>query len=250
MALWVGWARASSEYEFIDITFAYDEKTPVFSGLNLTVEEGETIALVGESGAGKSTILNLLLGFNKVDAGEILIDGQSINSLDLRSYRKFLSVVPQKTILFSGSIRENITYGNPRISDKELWQVINAANLRPVIEKLPQGLDTQVGEHGDKLSGGQRQRISIARAIIRNPRVIIFDEATSSLDSLSEKEIQEAIEHLTKDRTTFIVAHRLSTIRHADKIAVIGEGGCIEYGTYEELMAKKGAFYALKQIQS
>ncbi len=238
------------KYEFVDVSFAYDEKTPVFSGLNLTVEEGETIALVGESGAGKSTILNLLLGFNKVDSGEIRIDGKPINSLDLRSYRKFLSVVPQKTILFSGSIRENITYGNPRISDKALWQVIDQANLRSVIEKLPQGLDTQVGEHGDKLSGGQRQRISIARAIIRNPRVIIFDEATSSLDSLSEKEIQQAIEHLTKDRTTFIVAHRLSTIRHADKIAVIGEGGCIEYGTYEELMAKQGAFYALKQIQS
>ncbi|MBQ9964655.1 MAG: ABC transporter ATP-binding protein [Clostridia bacterium] len=241
--------QLDGNYEFRNVRFAYENEAPVLQDLNLTVHAGETVALVGESGAGKSTVLNLLIGFNEILDGEILIDGRSIDSINLRSYRKFLSVVPQKTILFSGTIRENITYGNPRISEKRLWEVIDAANLRSVIEKLPNGLDTQVGEHGDKLSGGQRQRIAIARAIIRNPRVIIFDEATSALDSVSEREIQEAIDNLTRDRTTFIVAHRLSTIRNADKIAVIGEGRCLEYGTYEELMDKKGEFYKLKQVQ-
>jgi ATP-binding cassette subfamily B protein len=222
----------------------------VLNDFSLNVKQGETIALVGESGAGTSTVLNLVTGFNRINNGEILIDGKNINDIDLRSYRRFISIVPQKSILFSGTIKENITYGNPRISEKKLWEVIDAANLRSVIEKLPDGINTNVGEHGDKLSGGQKQRISIARAIIRNPRVIIFDEATSALDSVSEQEIQNAIETLTKDRTTFIVAHRLSTIRNADKIAVVGEGRCIEYGTYEELMAKKGEFYKLKQLQS
>ena len=168
----------------------------------------------------------------------------------MRSYRRFVSIVPQNSILFSGTIRENITYGRKHVTDELLNYVIKAARLESVIEKLPDGLDTSVGEHGAKLSGGQRQRISIARAIIRDPRVIIFDEATSALDSVTEKEIQEAIENLTKDRTTFIVAHRLSTIRNADKIAVVDNGRCVEYGTYDELMAKKGRFYNLKQIQS
>lgn len=240
----------NGEYVFKNVHFDYDEHTPVLNDFSLVVKKGETIALVGESGAGKSTVLNLVTGFNRINNGEILIDGKNINDIDLRSYRRFISIVPQKSILFSGTIKENITYGNPKISEKKLWEVIDAANLRSVIEKLPDGINTNVGEHGDKLSGGQRQRISIARAIIRNPRVIIFDEATSALDSVSEQEIQNAIETLTKDRTTFIVAHRLSTIRNADKIAVVGEGRCIEYGTYEELMAKKGEFYKLKQLQS
>ena len=240
----------NGEYIFKNVHFDYDEHTPVLNDFSLTVKQGETIALVGESGAGKSTVLHLVTGFNRINNGELLIDGKNINDIDLRSYRRFISIVPQKSILFSGTIKENITYGNPKISEKKLWEVIDAANLRSVIEKLPDGINTNVGEHGDKLSGGQRQRISIARAIIRNPKVIIFDEATSALDSVSEQEIQKAIETLTKDRTTFIVAHRLSTIRNADKIAVVGDGRCIEYGTYEELMAKKGEFYKLKQLQS
>ncbi len=238
------------EYIFKNVDFAYERENPVLKNFNLNVKKGETIALVGESGAGKSTVLNLVMGFNKINSGSLLIDGNDINGIDLRSYRKHISVVPQKSILFSGTIRDNITYGNPKISNKKLWQVIDAANLRSVIENLPNGLETNVGEHGDKLSGGQKQRISIARAIIRDPKVIIFDEATSSLDSISEREIQNAIENLTKERTTFIVAHRLSTIRNADKIAVIENGSCVEYGTYDELMAKKGAFYKFKQLQS
>lgn len=172
-----------------------------------------------------------------------------MGKIDLHSYRRFLSVVPQKSILFSGTIRDNITYGS-KISEEKLQAVIDAAQLRSVIAKLPNGLDTDVGEHGDRLSGGQKQRISIARAIIRDPRVIIFDEATSALDSVSEREIQKAIDHLTRDRTTFIVAHRLSTIRNADKIAVICDGQCVEYGTYDDLMNRRGEFYTLKKTQS
>lgn len=237
-------------FEFNNVFFKYDNESRVLNGINLKINKGETIALVGESGSGKSTIVNLVTGFYKPTSGEILIDGKNIEQINLHSYRRFLSVVPQKTILFSGTIKENITYGNPRISKERLNEVIEAAQLGNVIEKLPKGLNTSVGEHGDKLSGGQKQRIAIARAIIRDPKVIVFDEATSALDSVSEAEIQKAIDHLTKNRTTFIVAHRLSTIRNADKIAVIREGRCVEFGTYEELMEKKGEFYNLKSLQA
>ena len=238
------------EYEFKNVCFKYDDKTPVLNDFSLTVKPGETVALVGESGAGKSTVLNLVIGFNKLDSGSFKIDGIDAEKIDMRSYRRFISMVPQTSILFSGTIRENITYGRRHVTDELLNYAVKAARLESVIEKLPDGLDTTVGEHGAKLSGGQRQRISIARAIIRNPRVIIFDEATSALDSVTESEIQKAIENLTENRTTFIVAHRLSTIKNADKIAVVENGRCIEYGTYDELMAKKGAFYKLKKMQS
>ncbi len=237
-------------YEFKNVSFNYDLETHVLNGLNLTVNEGETVALVGESGSGKSTIINLVVGFNIAEGGELLIDGQNIKDFDLRSYRKNISVVPQSSILFSGTVRENITYGSSDYTDEEIDFAIKAARLEDVIARLPHGLDTSVGEHGAKLSGGQRQRIAIARAIIRNPRVIIFDEATSALDSVTEREIQAAIDNLTRDRTTFIVAHRLSTIKNADKIAVIKDGRCVEMGTYDELIAKKGEFYAFKEIQS
>lgn len=240
----------AGKYEFKDISFDYDERTHVLTDFNLTVEPGETVALVGESGSGKSTIMNLVIGFNKAHSGQLLIDGININDIDLHSYRRMISVVPQNTILFSGSIKDNITYGRKHITDEQLKEVIHMAQLDSVIEKLPDGINTMVGEHGSKLSGGQRQRISIARAIIRDPRVIIFDEATSALDSVTEREIQAAIDSLTRDRTTFIVAHRLSTIKNADKIAVLRDGRCVEYGTYDELLAKKGEFYHYKQMQS
>ncbi len=238
------------KYEFKDVSFNYDMETHVLNGLNLTVNEGETIALVGESGSGKSTIINLVVGFNLAESGELLIDGKSIKDFDLRSYRKNISVVPQNSILFSGTVLENITYGRNDYTDEEIAEAVKAARLEDVIARLPRGLQTSVGEHGAKLSGGQRQRIAIARAIIRNPRVIIFDEATSALDSVTEREIQAAIDNLTRDRTTFIVAHRLSTIKNADKIAVIKDGKCVEMGTYDELIAIKGEFYAFKEIQS
>ncbi|NYE06423.1 ABC-type multidrug transport system fused ATPase/permease subunit [Bacillus niacini] len=221
----------------------------ILHDINLEVKQGETVAFVGESGSGKSTILNLLIGFIQPTEGRILLDGHDMSSIDLRSFRHHLAVVPQSTILFSGTILQNITYGMPSVTEDELKRVLLAANLWDVIEKLPDGLNTRIGEHGDKLSGGQRQRVSIARALIRNPKVIILDEATSALDSHSEKKIQEALNTLCHGRTTFIVAHRLSTIRNADKIAVIENGRCVEFGTYDELMFTKGKFYELKQLQ-
>lgn len=238
-------------FEFKDVKFKYNNASNnILHELNLVVEPGETIALVGESGAGKSTILNLVIGFNFATEGRVLVDGKDMSKIDLRSYRKHLAVVPQTSILFSGTIRDNITYGMEDVDEDTLKEVIKAANLSDLIGSLPNGIDTVVGEHGGKLSGGQRQRISIARALIRHPKVIVLDEATSALDSISEKLIQEALGNLTKGRTTFIVAHRLSTIRDADKIAVIADGHCVEYGTFDELMALKGEFYKMKVIQS
>lgn len=241
--------KVRGEFDFEQVNFYYDPATPVLNGLNLHVNAGETIALVGESGAGKSTIINLIIGFIKAKGGTIRLDGMDMSDIHLRSYRKFIAVVPQTSILFSGTIRDNITYGLPSVSEEKLKEVLRAANLTNFIESLPDGLETVVGEHGGKLSGGQRQRISIARALIRDPQIIILDEATSALDSISEKEIQEALNNLTKNRTTFIVAHRLSTIRNADKIAVIQGGKCAEYGTYDELMEKKGEFYEMRKLQ-
>lgn len=237
-------------YELRDVTFRYrDGNKPILQHLNLTVNAGETVALVGESGSGKSTIINLITGFNFCSDGAVLVDGVDIKELDLRAYRKHIAVVLQNSILFSGSIRDNITYGSPHVSEEYLQKIIDLACLRDVIDSLPEGLNTLVGEQGNRLSGGQRQRISIARALIRNPQVIIFDEATSALDTVSEKHIQTAIDNLSKDKTTFIVAHRLSTIKNADKIAVIKDGHCVEFGTYNELLEKKGEFYRFRQMQ-
>lgn len=239
------------EFEFRDAVFSYkDDNKPVLDHLNLKIHQGETLALVGESGAGKSTILNMIMGFNRLDSGSVTLDGRNLNDIDMRSVRKHLAVVPQNTILFSGTIRDNITYGLSNISDGKLWEVIKAVNLEDLINKLPDGLDTMLGEHGNTLSGGQRQRISIARAIIRDPKIIILDEATSALDSISEKHIQAAINNLAKGRTMIVVAHRLSTIRDADRIAVISGGKCSEIGTYEELIEKKGEFYKLSSMQT
>lgn len=239
------------EFIFKNVSFKYkDNNKNVLNHLNLEIHAGETLALVGESGAGKSTILNMIMGFNKIDSGNIFLDGMDISEIDMRSVRRHLAVVPQNTILFSGTIRDNITYGLPDISDEELNEVITAVNLEDLINELPDGVDTMLGEHGDTLSGGQRQRISIARALIRDPKIIVLDEATSALDSISEKKIQSALNNLAKGRTMIVVAHRLSTIRDADRIAVINEGKCSEIGTYEELIEKKGEFYKLNSIQT
>lgn len=239
------------EITFKNVEFQYkDSDAPILTNLNFTINPGETIAFVGASGAGKSTILNLVIGFFQATGGQVLIDNQDIMTLNLQSYRSHIAVVPQNAILFSDSIRENIIYGTNNISDEELNKIIKAANLEELIESLPEGLDTKITEHGMNLSGGQRQRISIARAFVRNPKILVLDEATSALDSISEKKIQKSIENLVKDRTTLVVAHRLSTIRNADKIAVIGNGGLEEFGTYDELMEKKGKFYKLKKLQA
>lgn len=238
------------EFVFSDVSFKYkDDDKQILSRLNLTIKAGETLALVGESGSGKTTILNMIMGFYKADSGKVFLDGQDISMIDMRSVRKHLAVVPQNTILFSGTIRDNITYGLPDITDEKIDEVIRAVNLQDMISKLPDGLDTMLGEHGDTLSGGQKQRISIARALIRDPKIIVLDEATSALDSISEKHIQSAIANLAKGRTMIVVAHRLSTIRDADRIAVINDGKCSEIGTYEELLEKKGEFYQLNKVQ-
>lgn len=238
------------DISFQDVTFQFrDADKPVLEHLNFEVRAGETVAFVGASGAGKTTILNLVIGFLQTGEGKVLIDGKDMRHFNLQSYRQHIAVVPQTPILFTGTVRENITYGADDVSEDFLREVIHAANLEELVAELPDGLDTVITEHGSNLSGGQRQRISIARAFIRNPKILILDEATSALDSVSEKKIQDSIERLVKNRTTLIVAHRLSTIRNADKIAVVGEGGIIEFGTYGELMAKQGVFYELRSLQ-
>lgn len=237
-------------YRFDHVSYHYpDDDKLILQDFSLNVQPGETIALVGESGAGKTTVLNLVIGFLLPTGGCLQIDGYDITQLHLQSYRCHISVVPQEPVLFTGTIRENITYGLPDVSEDKLWEVIDAAHLREMVESLPEGLETKMSEHGANLSGGQRQRISIARALIRDPEVIVLDEATSALDSVSEKKIQQALQRLTKGRTTFIVAHRLSTIRDADRIAVMENGACVEIGNYEELMQKQGAFYRYQQLQ-
>lgn len=235
--------------EFKNVSYHYPESNEkVINNFSLHVEPGDCVAFVGASGSGKSTIMNMIIGFLNATEGEILIDGKPIEALDLRTYRHFLSVVPQNSILFSGTIKENIVYGLKSYSEKRLEQVIDLANIREFVDKLPDGINTMVEEHGGNLSGGQKQRISIARALMRDPKIIILDEATSALDNISEYHVQKAMDSLIKGRTTFIVAHRLSTIRDANKIIVMENGSCVESGTYDELMAKHGKFYELKTL--
>ncbi|MBW5447414.1 ATP-binding cassette domain-containing protein [Cohnella sp. CFH 77786] len=238
-------------FSFRNVHFGYPgSDRHVLSDFNLDVKAGECIALVGASGAGKSTVLNLVIGFNRPVKGGVAIDGIPMDEIDMAAYRRHIAVVHQNTVLFSGSIRENITYGLPSVREDDLAAVIRMTHLEDVIAQLPDGLDTAVGEHGSKLSGGQRQRIAIARALIRDPKVILLDEATSALDNESEYHVQQAMKKLTRGRTTFIVAHRLSTIRDADRIVVMKQGRCAEMGTYEELMALRGEFYQLKMLQN
>ena len=244
--------RLKGKFQFIDFKYRYpdaEEGEYVFDGLNLTVEARESVAFVGESGAGKSTLLNIIVGYDQPSGGQILIDDVDITKIDLKEYRQNIAVVPQSSMLFSGSIRDNITYGLSDVTDEELDKVMQMANIKEFVDKLPDGIDTNVGEHGNRISGGQKQRIAIARALIRDPQVIIFDEATSALDTISEAMVQQAIDSMMQDRTVFIVAHRLSTVRRANKIVVVKDGKCVETGSYEELMAKKGYFYEFNVMQ-
>lgn len=239
------------EFTFQDVGFQYPEEDQhAIRHFNLTVKAGETVALVGPSGSGKSTILSLVIGFNRATSGQILLDGKNMEGLDLRTYRQFLSVVPQESLLFEGSIRDNVTYGLGRVEEDRLMQALKDANAWEFIERLPYGLDTRVGEKGARLSGGQKQRLAIARALIRNPRVLILDEATSALDTESEALIQEALERLMKGRTTFVVAHRLSTVRNADRIVVLAQGKIEEVGPHEQLLEQQGLYAQLYQRQA
>lgn len=237
-------------FKFDNVTFRYESGDTAVSEFSLEVSSGECVAFVGPSGAGKSTLVSLLIGFRRPTSGRILLDGVDMQDLDLRTYRRFIAVIPQETLLFSASIRDNITYGMAGVSAKRLQDVLDASNVSEFLGGLEQGLETRVGERGVRLSGGQRQRIAIARALVRDPQVIMLDEATSSLDVLSERFVQEAIDRLAHGRTTFIVAHRLSTIRRANRIVVMRGGRCVEVGTHEELTERKGEFYRLKVLQT
>jgi ATP-binding cassette, subfamily B, putative efflux pump len=235
---------------FDNVTFAYNKnEPPVLRDISFSVKAGETIALVGMSGGGKSTLVSLIPRFYDVTKGRILLDGMDIRDIRVRSLRDQIGIVFQDSFLFSDSVKENILLGKPGATDEEVIAAAKAANAHDFIMNLPDGYDTKVGERGIKLSGGQKQRIAIARVFLKNPPLLIFDEATSALDLESEHYIQEAMERLAKNRTTFIVAHRLSTITHADRIFLIEDGKIVESGTHDELMARKGQYYHLFTIQ-
>ncbi len=238
------------EVQFEAVRFGYDKSNPVLKGVSFTAKPGEMIGLVGHSGAGKSTTINLVARFYEPDAGRILIDGRDYKELELQDYRSQIGIVLQEPFLFHGTIAENIAYGKPDASFEEVMAAAKAANAHDFVVSKTDGYDTIVGERGAKLSGGERQRISIARAILHDPRILILDEATSSVDVETEKQIQEAIARLTKGRTTFAIAHRLSTLRNADRLIVLERGAVSEIGTHEELMTSKGVFYKLVETQS
>lgn len=235
---------------FDHVSFRYpDDDDVALTDLDLAIEPGETIAFVGTSGSGKSTTINLVLGFLRPTTGKVLFDGRDMEQLDMRSLRRFVSVVPQESVLFDGSIYENVTYGLDQVDEAHVLQSLRDANATEIIDSLPEGWHTRVGQRGARLSGGQRQRLAIARALVRDPRILLLDEATSALDSKSEADIKDALARLMRGRTSLVVAHRLSTIRNADRIVVMDRGRIAEVGSHEELIAANGIYYQLHNAQ-
>src|SRR6516162_773308 len=229
--------RIIGDIRYENVSFSYAEGLPALKHISFHAPPGTTTALVGATGAGKSTLVSLLVRFYEFDSGQIYVDDKAIREYDLRKLREAIGVVTQESFLFNGSIRENLLMGKPTATDAELWRAVDAANARQFIERLPQGLESVVGERGVKLSVGEKQRLSIARALLKDPPILILDEATASVDTATERLIQEALEHLMANRTSIVIAHRLSTIVHADQILVLDHGRIIERGTHEELLA-------------
>lgn len=237
------------DIEYRDVSFSYDAQNPVLEKINLSIRAGETIAFVGPSGAGKTTLVNLLPRFYEIDEGEITIDGINIQSFTQQSLRSQIGIVQQDVFLFAGTLRENIAYGKLDATEEEIWQAVKAARLEEVVRQMPEGLDTEIGERGVRLSGGQQQRLSIARIFLKNPSILILDEATSALDSETEMQIQQSFDELATGRTTLIIAHRLATIQHADRIVVVTEEGIEETGSHEELLELNGHYAKLYYSQ-
>jgi ATP-binding cassette subfamily B protein/subfamily B ATP-binding cassette protein MsbA len=235
----------SGRVEFEDVKFSYGENMTTLKGVDLKADPGEMIALVGHTGAGKSTIINLLTRFYEADSGSIRIDGQEIGGTKKSSLRAAMGYVTQESFLFNCSVRENLLVARENATEEEMWDVLRAANAEKFVKALPEGLDTNVGERGVKLSVGEKQRIAIARVILKNPPLLLLDEATASVDTETEKLIQQALEKLMDDRTSFVIAHRLSTVRNADRIYVLDEGEVVEQGTHNELMEKNGIYAML-----
>ncbi|MGL9729981.1 ABC transporter ATP-binding protein [Enterococcus sp. DIV0756] len=239
----------SGDINYEDVSFSYADGKKVLNHINLSIKKGETVAFVGQSGSGKTTLCNLLPRFYEVTSGKITIDDIAIREMTLASLRNQIGIVQQDVFLFPGSIRENIAYGRLDASDEDILAAAKLAHLDGVLEEMPEGIDTQIGERGVKLSGGQKQRVAIARMFLKNPPILILDEATSALDTETEQVIQDSLNSLAKGRTTMIIAHRLASIKHATRIVVVSPEGIVEQGTHEELMVKGGAYRALYDAQ-
>jgi subfamily B ATP-binding cassette protein MsbA len=242
-------ARFQRELRFEHVDFEYVTGEPVLRDVSFRAGRGEVVAIVGSSGAGKTTLVDLVPRFYLPTRGRITLDGEDTREFTLRSLRALMGIVTQETILFNDTVYSNIVYGSPEATREQVERAARAANAHDFILELPRGYETVVGDRGAQLSGGQRQRLAIARAILRDPEILIFDEATSALDSESERLVQEAMDRLLEGRTTFVIAHRLSTIRHADRILVLDRGRLSEHGTHAELMDRRGVYHRLYQIQ-